>query len=99
EPGMMSRWDGASFDQGVEMMERSIVSVRGEESTSAISILLAGSPSSPSVESPCGARSITRELHSCRTAAEARPRVTDVLPTPPFREHTLTMNTPAVYRR
>ncbi len=97
-PGMMSRWEAASFDHGVGMIARSIVSVRGEESTSAMSSVEAGSPSRPSVESPWGSRSMTSAFTPWCRAAEARPRVTDVLPTPPFREHTLTMNTPAVYR-
>ena len=97
-PGMMSRWEAASFDHGVGMIARSIVSVRGEESTSAMSSVEAGSPSRPSVESPWGSRSMTSAFTPWCRAAEARPRVTDVLPTPPFREHTLTMNPPAVYR-
>ena len=60
EPGMMSRCEVASDDQGVSMIARSMVSVRGEDSTSAMSRVLAGSPSSPRVESPCGSRSTTR---------------------------------------
>ena len=52
DPGIMSRCDAAPEDQGVGRIDRSMVSVRGEESTSAMSTVEAGSPSSPSVESP-----------------------------------------------
>src|SRR4051794_34327451 len=67
---------------------------RGLPSRVATSTSAAADTSSARVASACESRSTTRVETPLARAEEASPRTTEVLPTPPFRLHTLTTITP-----
>src|SRR6476660_5917109 len=69
-----------------------MVAALGASSTDATSPLCGRAPSAM-VLSPWGSRSMTSVRRPRSSAADARPRVIDVLPTPPLRLHTPSTST------
>ncbi len=96
---MSSEPTSTSIESSQELGAIEVSSVAGEGFSSASAMVVSLSAGSRAVvELPCGSRSTTRVRSPWRAAAPARPRVTVVLPTPPFRLSTPVTYTSATYR-
>src|SRR5919205_2077461 len=84
----------SSDAQPLEVTAASNVLRRGLPRRVATSTSAAPETSSARVASACGSRSTTSVGTPRDRADDERPRTTEVLPTPPFRLHTLTTITP-----